>query len=129
MAGLRIAAQDCDEAFRVRSLSETQRDTLRALLAAENERWNGVSQTVLFADGGVVQPSEAGTTLSIILREEMAGSKKRHLDELSQAAVKRGYPFGDKAPGRVVHFALLGMKSGNLVEQLGEGYWRLSQQH
>lgn len=113
---------------KLRSL-ESQRDTLRSLLAAENERWESVtSHKEASGNGQATQQDLIGmTALSSILREHLADHKRHHLNELSEAAVKRGYPFGEKKPGRVVHFALLGMKSGNAVEQLGEGYWRLSE--
>ena len=106
------------------------RQTLQTMLAAETDQWNGVAgnQTPLAKGNGNAIHAKAeprGTTLSAILRDELADHKQLHLKELAKAAVDRGYPFGDKSPGRVVHFALVGMQTGKLVEQVGKGVWRL----
>ena len=109
---------------------QTMRENLRAMLAAESAQWAQLgAQKPLFSsangNGSHAESENNNSTLSNILRDALADQKKKHLKELSKAAVDRGYPFGQKKPGRVVHFALLGMRSGQLVDQLGEGWWRL----
>jgi hypothetical protein len=113
---------------KVKSL-QALRTNLQAMLAAESEQWAGLTdQKTLFPSvngAGANEIQVASTPLSKILRDELADQKHHTLKDLAKAAVKRGYPFGQKAPGRVVHFALLGMKGGNLVQQLGKGVWKL----
>jgi hypothetical protein len=98
------------------------------MLAVENSRWNAISPSGQSANG-TDHPHEPSnmTALAGILREQLADHKRHHLKDLAEAAVQRGYPFGAKKPGRVVHFALLGMKSGSAVQQLGDGFWRLTE--
>jgi hypothetical protein len=99
-------------------------ENLRNLLAAEDQGWAGVDQQPLSLNGN--SPStETDSPLANILRSHLADGKKHHLDELVKAAKQRNYPFGDKAPGRVIHFALIGMKSGGSVDQIGDGYWKI----
>jgi len=47
------------------------------------------------------------------------------LDDLKKAAFKNRIGFGDKKPGRSIHFLLVGMEQNKLVEGLGEGRWKL----
>lgn len=108
---------------------QSLRETLRVMVAAEAEKWDGLgAQKGLFTNGnGATHEAEShATPLSAILQEVMSDRKKVHLKDIAEAVVKHGYPFGEKKPGRVLHFALLGMKSGGLVERLGEGYWKLN---
>jgi len=44
------------------------------------------------------------------------------------SAVERGVPFGEKQPGRVIHFAMLGMAQHNLVAREENGRWKLVEQ-
>lgn len=46
------------------------------------------------------------------------------IDALKRAAKERGLSFGEKNPGRVLHFALVGMSRNGLVEMTAKGTWR-----
>lgn len=70
-------------------------------------------------------PEVATGTLTAILGDLLADRKAHLLGEITQGVVNRGYDFGDKAPGRVVHFALLNMSNHNRAERLDDGGWRL----
>jgi hypothetical protein len=114
---------------KVKSL-HSLRETLQSMLAAETEQWNGIASeksppSKVNGNGIHAEPEPRGTTLSTLLRYELTDHKQLHLKDLAKAAVDRGYPFGGKSPGRVVHFALVGMQTAKLVEQVGKGVWRL----
>jgi hypothetical protein len=59
------------------------------------------------------------------IREALSDLRPKTLDELKLAAEQRGMMFGEKNPGRVLHFALVGMKQSGIVERSAEGRWRL----
>jgi len=63
--------------------------------------------------------------LAQFIRESLSDLRPRTLDELKVAATSRGLDFKGKNPGRVLHFALVGMAQSNLVESLGNGTWKL----
>jgi hypothetical protein len=46
------------------------------------------------------------------------------LAELKLMAQAQGIRFGNKVPGRVLHFALVGMRQNGLVSQVGKGCWK-----
>jgi hypothetical protein len=58
--------------------------------------------------------------LQTILRN---GSKT--LDQIVSQAQEVGISFGDKAPARVLHFNLLNLKNGGMIEKDGEA-WKLA---
>jgi hypothetical protein len=43
-------------------------------------------------------------------------------DEVLAVAKQRNYPFGEKKPWKVVHFALVGMTKNGELERADEGY-------
>ena len=106
-----------------------ERDGLQSLYAAESKKWGGASVEKTRDTVSESQTElDIGTPLTRILQDQLADQKKHHLSELAKAAVEKGFSFGEKKPGRVIHFALVNMKSGELVEKLGDGFWRLKTQ-
>jgi hypothetical protein len=73
------------------------------------------------------QPTESERSLlSQFLRRTLADAKNWSLDELKEAAIKSNLSFDGKNPGRVLHFALLGMSQSGLVQMVEKGVWRMS---
>jgi|SRR5471030_2712600 hypothetical protein len=62
------------------------------------------------------------------LRDALADLQPKTLDELKARALARGLDFKGKNPGRVLHFALVGMAQSGLAESLGSGSWRFNNQ-
>lgn len=81
-------------------------------------------QQVLFEQEPPVGEEER-SAIARFLRDVLMDGRPRTLDELKQAAFTRGLAFGDKNPGRVLHFALLGMAQSGIVEMVGKGIWQL----
>ena len=82
-------------------------------------------QSVLFAvDAGEIERSPVAT----FIREVLSDYRPRSLDDLKNQAAARRLDFKGKNPGRVLHFALVGMAQSGLVERLAGGDWRLKQQ-
>lgn len=91
-------------------------NTLRAWLTEESP-----TQAELPVVGDVV-----GTPLSNFLRSVLSDGKSHTTQRLAQiAATKPGLIKENSSPGRVVHFALLGLSQHGLVERTAEGMWRL----
>ncbi|SRR5216684_7545752 len=100
---------------------QEQNEHLTAMLEKEQLRWpqNGPEPK---PDAGSQQnPGE----LSDIIRELLRSGEPWNNWQLTQAALKRGYKFGERQPGRVLHFTLLGMFKGGEVVSLGLGKWKL----
>ena len=72
---------------------------------------------------GPVHPTSAPLS-EVLLDTLKEKSGTASLDELKESATKRGFSFGAKQPGRVIHFALIGMSHHRLVERKG-GRWML----
>jgi hypothetical protein len=90
------------------------------LIAAEDAMFDKLTSP-LFAG-----TEQQGSVLSQVLLETLKSKGGiAWLGELKESAVERGVPFGDKQPGRVIHFAMLGMAQHNLVARETDGRWRL----
>lgn len=59
------------------------------------------------------------------LREVLAGGRPGTREELEKAASDRSLNFEGKNPGRVLHFALLGMAQNGIVEMVSKGVGHL----
>src|ERR1700722_288191 len=96
-----------------------QEQTLDRLIEEEDAMWEKISPPLF-------ERPEQGSVLSQVLLETLkANSGAASLAELKESAVQRGVPFGGKQPGRVIHFAMLGMAQHNLVMREQDGKWRL----
>jgi hypothetical protein len=110
---------------RALDMCEVQEDCIKRMLAEEELLWESVSPR-LFDEPA---PAVGGTTLSQVLLDTLkAKGAPATLDELKDAAIKRGVPFGEKKPGRAIHFALIGMQQHALVKRAEGGRWTLAEQ-
>jgi hypothetical protein len=101
----------------------TQEQILDKLIEDEDAMWEKFNPPLF-------EKSEPqGTVLSKVLLETLKSKGgAAWLDELKVSAVERGVPFGEKQPGRVIHFAMLGMAQHNLVAREENGRWKLVEQ-
>jgi hypothetical protein len=97
-----------------------QERTLDKLIEEESAIWERISPPLF--EGTEPQ----GSVLSQVLLETLKSKGgAAWLGELKESAVQRGVPFGEKQPGRVIHFAMLGMAQHKLVAREQSGRWRL----
>lgn len=92
---------------------------IKSLLKQEEEHFAN-QHIAMFAEGES-SPSLAQLILQIIK------SKKRPLDlgEIKEEIAKTHFDFGEKAPGRAIHFALVGMDQTGTVERLSDKRWAI----
>jgi hypothetical protein len=110
---------------RALSSVDAQEETLNALLAAEEAMWQQLNPPLFES----TEEKPQGSPLSQVLLDTLkAQSGTASLEDLKKSAVQRGVPFGGKQPGRVIHFAMLGMAQHKLVERKGDGNWMLVEQ-
>ena len=84
-----------------------QEQTLDKLIEEEDAMWEKISPPLFEGTD-----KQSGSVLSQVLLDTLKSkSGTASLEELKEAAVLRGIPFGDKQPGRVIHFAVLGWHS------------------
>jgi hypothetical protein len=91
--------------------------------AIEYEAAQSDNQTMLFSEHA--GELDRGSSLARFIRDVLSDLRPRSLEELKISATSKGLNFNGKNPGRVLHFALVGMAQSNLVESLGNGVWRL----
>jgi hypothetical protein len=117
---MKISAQRAEIQARLEWLNEMEAHVKAAL---EYERVQAESDQVgLFLE----EPSDSERSVtSQFIHEVLSDLKGRTLDELKAAALRKGLTFGEKNPGRVLHFALVGMKQGGIVDRDSDGRWRL----
>jgi hypothetical protein len=65
------------------------------------------------------------STLTSFVREALADYRPCSLSVLKDLAKNRKLDFGEKNPGRVLHFVLIGLKHSGLTERDKNGLWRL----
>jgi hypothetical protein len=97
--------------------------TLKALLQEEDSRWS--TQVDLFYGTGGMLTNGDRTAYAKFLGQALANHEPATLDALKDLARQRGLDFEGKNPGRVLHFALLGMQQNGTVEMVESGVWRL----
>ena len=80
-------------------------------------------------NGNGTHASEAGKTplASFVLDTLKQAKRSLSVNDLKIAAKNAGMDFGDKSPGRVLHWALVGKMRSGLVEQVGGGKWKLTE--
>ena len=99
---------------------------IRGLLEWETMRvrTENSDQSVLFADE---EPTEGErSVLSKFLTHYLADGTVRPLEDIKVAAVQSRIAFGEKNPGRVLHFALLGMAQNGMVRMVDKGKWQIA---
>jgi hypothetical protein len=101
--------------------------TLKALLLEEDSRWS--TQERLFPAEGEHPPTNGHRTAysKFLIQALIDHHGPIRLDVLKALAQQRGINFEGKNPGRVLHFALLGMAQNGVVEMVEKGVWRLKQ--
>lgn len=68
--------------------------------------------------------ANGGTPLSSFLRNALADGKPHHLSELvSLVKMKDGLIKAESSPGRVIHYALIGMQQHGYVKRREDGMW------
>jgi hypothetical protein len=120
----RIGLQRAELQQRLAWLGDVQ-EHIKAALEYET-RESDTDQSMLFSEFGEPEPDRS--PLAQFLREVLSDLRPHTLEELKTAATARSLDFKGKNPGRVLHFALVGMAQSHLVESLGSGTWRLKQQ-
>jgi hypothetical protein len=74
---------------------------------------------------GAADSNGGSTPLGSFLRGLMADGRPRTSAEIGELAAKRGLIEGEAAPGRVVHYALMGLSQHGVVERDKEaGTWK-----
>ena len=104
--------------------------SLQAVLNAENDLWKRLTPIPsLFQQANTPdeQSSKGSSTLPGLLTEFMRNGAAWSVDDFKAELQKRAYPFGDKAPGRVINFALVGLVNHDKALKLDDGRWRLSE--
>jgi hypothetical protein len=97
-----------------------QEQTLDKLIEEEDAMWEKISPPLF------ERTEQQSSVLSRVLLETLKSrGGVAWLGELKESAMERGVPFGDKQPGRVIHFAMLGMAQHKLVERKEDGRWML----
>ncbi len=67
------------------------------------------------------------TELSQFIVRALADGKARSLNELAEMAKNESISFNNKAPKRVLHFALVGLKRNNYTRMVGRSVWQLTE--
>jgi hypothetical protein len=90
---------------------------IRALLQDEEERFAN-SVAPLFPENDA-----SGRLRKLIVHVFEAQKRPLDLDEIKGEIAKTDYDFGEKKPGRAIHFALLGMGQTGDVERQDDKRW------
>ena len=119
----RLDAVEKDRAAMQQRMTELEQAEagLRVLLQRESQN------TALYAsdNGGA---DIGGTELARLILQTLHQAKKPLiLEDFKKAAEAVGFDFGDKSPGRVLHWALVGMATGNSVEKVGDK-WQIKEE-
>lgn len=123
---IRQVREQCEKVQKQLAELEATDKNLQAVLASENALWERLAPPLFRgaeAEGSSSGSGKLGGVLLDLLRNEQVWSVHQFKTELDN----RGYPFGDKAAGRVIHFALVGLLKKNAVKKLGHGSWELKQ--
>jgi hypothetical protein len=118
----RLASIENEEArlqSQLKNLS-TMKEGLKALLQHEDTRF----APPLFSEKREEEEPER-TTLTSIIVNALRHKTQMTLEEIKQITENAGYDFGEKKPGRSIHFALVGLQNLGVTEGLGNGVWRL----
>jgi hypothetical protein len=111
---------------RLSFLGQVEQNT-KSLLEYENMRvrMETKDQAPLFPEDQPITDNER-TVLSQFIHEALMDGRQRSLEDLKRLAAERAVQFGEKTPGRVLHFALLGMAQSGAVEMVDKGVWRIN---
>jgi hypothetical protein len=116
-------------------LLRSARQRYRDMLNEENARWQTVSGnggstpngSSINAQGDP-RPQEdpkGRTPLARLVLEVLSDGEVHTERDVMEQAVARKYPFGEKNPLNVVHFAMIGMGQNKTIHNAGKAAWRL----
>ncbi len=91
---------------------------IQALLKDEEDRYAN-SIVPLFPDG------DTGRLRKLIVHVFEAQRRPLDLEEIKGEIAKTDYNFGEKKPGRAIHFALVGMGQTGELERLADKRWAM----
>jgi len=101
---------------------------LKSLLEAEEKRWKPSTETyTLFPPPKPNGSGKYSSPIAQFIMAALSDGKPKTLADLKKGAQLDGIDFGDKKPGRSIHFALVGMQQNSMVEMVGKGVWKLVQ--
>lgn len=108
-----------------RAILDEEEAGVKAFLRIEERRWQfgpppDEGGAAVDADNG----NDNGTPLTRAIRSALRAKRSLTVEELKTAVKDTGYDFGERSPGRVLHWGLVGM--GRAVEKVGEK-WRLKE--
>ncbi len=92
---------------------------LKILLREEEERFAKQSPT-LFPEP---EPTNGSGLRELVLKALQTKNRPVDLDEIKNEIARTAYDFGDKKPGRAIHFALIGLGQTGTVNRLTDGRW------
>jgi hypothetical protein len=96
---------------------------LKALLRDEEERLARQSPS-LFPPTESINGSGLRELVHKALQEK---NRPADLEEIKNDIARTSYDFGDKKPGRAIHFALIGLSQTGVVNRLQDGRWVLGE--
>jgi hypothetical protein len=106
--------------------AEIMESTIRALLQQEEGKFGKLEPTLPFNGNAkpIADPTvRGGTPLSqLIIGTIQQANRPRNLDQFKEAAERLHFDFGDKKPGRVLHWALVALEQSNVLERTKDGY-------
>jgi hypothetical protein len=123
MQDIRPGLRERLDAIKVQRLKLDQEESsLKALLQLEEQRslMNGDAALTL-----TNTPGSAAPDLRVLITGALRSQKRMTVTQIRETA-ERSFNFGSKAPGRVVHFTLQGMKKNGIVDQDAD-YWLLKE--
>lgn len=100
---------------------------LNALLQAEEESVKAGESMGSLITASTRSNGSYSTPLGQFVLGAFQKQSRCSLRQLKEAAKHSGIDFGDKSPGRVIHFLLLGMEQNGIVERLRDGTWQLKE--
>ncbi len=103
---------------------ESLEQGLLKVLNSENAIWDKLAPP-LFRDTSA--PKNGSGNLGGAILELLRDGQSRTMDQLKSELRERGYMFGDKAPGRVINFCLVGLQNRGAARKLEDGSWEIQQ--
>lgn len=104
---------------------QTLEDTYKAALREEELRIARISPSAQVKPLPFPASSSSGLG-PIIMRVFRTKQRALALDEVrDEILTAKAFDFGEKKPGRSVHFGLVALKNGGEIEQLEDGRWRM----
>ena len=121
----RLVAIDKDRAALQAKLTELDHmeTGIKALMRREGSLFVAAATAATPNGIGSHSEADAGTGLAPFLLQYLRQARKpTPLGDIRDKAIEAGLEFGDKKPGRVIHWALVGMAQHGSVEKIGENW-------